>query len=252
MSMYYVVADSYKDKEEWVKALPHSFPNGGKLLRDARNTVAVYDGRNLVVKRFKRVAIIQAIAYTFFRPTKARRAYYYAERLLSLGIATPKPVAFIEIKEGMLFRRGFFISEYSSDADLLCLEQMTTSERKPYVDAFVGFMLRLHKAGFMHGDSNLTNFMYHRENDGTLSFSTIDINRSHFLSSEPSHKQCLHNLVRLTHNRELLKEIVGAYALLRGWNEKESFDFVMSKLSFFETKLSIKRMFKKALGIQKH
>ena len=53
----------------------------------------------------------QQVVYTFFRPTKAARAFRFAAEFRKRGIVTPHEMAYIEQKEHGLFTTGYFISE---------------------------------------------------------------------------------------------------------------------------------------------
>ena len=64
----------------------------------------------------------------------------------------------------------------------------------------------------------------------------IDINRSKILDGEPSRQQCLKNMVRITHRRDLYEFIVRAYAKERGWNEDETAQEALILLDEFEKK----------------
>ena len=83
---------------EFVDGLPQRFEQEGSLLYDERNVIRRFEvnGTVLVVKRFKRPNFFQRIAYTFFRSSKAFRAYHNGEELIRRGISTPFPIAYLE------------------------------------------------------------------------------------------------------------------------------------------------------------
>ena len=83
---------------EFVDGLPQRFEQEGTLLYDERNVIRRFEvnGTVLVVKRFKRPNFFQRIAYTFFRSSKAFRAYHNGEELIRRGISTPFPIAYLE------------------------------------------------------------------------------------------------------------------------------------------------------------
>jgi hypothetical protein len=64
----------------------------------------------------------------------------------------------------------------------------------------------------------------------------IDVNRSHFCDGWPSDEQCLRNLVRITHRRDLYVDIVRRYATLRGWNADDTEQKAVALLDRFEHK----------------
>ena len=93
-----------------------------KVFCHNRNIVEKFNmqGKEYVIKIYKQPNIINRIAYKYFRMSKAKRAFIYAERLLALGIDTPQPVAYIERRE----REGFSqqaISSRSTCHTALCV-----------------------------------------------------------------------------------------------------------------------------------
>ena len=78
-----------KDAVDFVNSLPETFDNSGKTVFSGRNTIKVFKvewggkAQEVCVKRFKRPNAAQKIAYTFFRTTKAQRAFENAHELIS-------------------------------------------------------------------------------------------------------------------------------------------------------------------------
>ena len=109
------------------------------------------------------------------------------------------------------------------------------------MSAFVHFLVDMHEKGFVHGDTNLSNFLY-RADTSPMKYhiTTIDINRSHF-SSAPSEKECLKSLMRITHERTALKKIIGEYARMRGWDVDMSVGYVVGCIERFEKRKAMKR-----------
>ena len=91
----------------------------------------------------------------------------------------------------------------------------------------------MHSRGVLHGDLNLSNFLYRTADDG-YHFTMIDINRSHFTDGWPTDSQCLDNLVRLTHRRDLYEYLVKSYARQRGWDEETTAASALRLLEKFE------------------
>lgn len=230
----YFVNPKYRMYGSFVHSLPDVFDKSGRLVYNSRNQVRLFDapdGQILVVKRFKVPMLHQRIDYTFIRPSKAMRAYTFALRLVELGISTPDPVACIETHMNGLFYYGYLVSTYCPDPDVSFLRE-DYEGHDDLIDAIAHFIADMHEKGFVHGDVNLSNFLYRKEGDG-YRLTTIDINRSHFYR-HPSARQCLDSLVRLTHVRPLLRRIVVRYAELRGWDSTACYGYVERKLSRFE------------------
>ena len=93
----------------------------------------------------------------------------------------------------------------------------------------------MHSRGVLHGDLNLSNFLCTKDEKG-YRFTMIDTNRSHFTEGWPTDGQCLKNLVRLTHRRDLYEDLVRRYARLRGWDADSTARQALLLLERFENK----------------
>ena len=236
-----IINPVYSHLSDFIHSLPTIYDNEGELVYDERNQVRFFtvEGRTIVVKRFKKPMLHQRFDYTVFRSSKAKRAYLYGMKLVELGINTPTPIACIEIYRKGLFYQGYLVTEFCGDPDARILREEPEGH-DDLVEAVAKFLVDCHEKGFIHGDTNLSNFLYHKEAPG-YHITTIDINRSHF-SPNPSKKECLESLFRLTHVRPTLKHIVSRYAALRGWDEASSIAVVMDKLERFEHRKKILKL----------
>ena len=228
-----IINPTYQSLERFVYSIPSVFDKQGTLIYDERNQVRVFmvGEMKLVVKRFKRPLLHQRIDYTLFRPSKAKRAYLYGMKLVELGISTPTPIAYIETYHLGMFTQGYLVTEFCGDPDARVIRE-EPEKHDDLIESVVRFIVDCHEKGFIHGDTNLSNFLYHKDASG-YHITTIDINRSHFLPN-PSKEQCLGSLFRLTHVRPALMKIVRRYAELRGWDTTSSVQFVLEKLDKFE------------------
>ena len=234
--MKIVVDGKYQYLAPFIAQLPHLLDEGrGELVYDGRNQVARFHEQGLVmmVKRFKRVNFIQQIVYSFFRKTKAERAYLFAEEFASRGIKTPQRVAYIEQKKNGLFTFGYFVSLEAVGTEGHLLLREVKDYDPDLAEAVARQMVLMHSRGVLHGDLNLSNFLCNHDNEG-YHFTMIDINRSHFCEGFPSDKECLQNMVRLTHRRDLYEDLIRRYALLRGWNAGSTIQKAVALLDRFE------------------
>lgn len=237
--MKIIIAEEYRQYSDFINSIPARFDRGdGEILKDKRNSVRrfVYQGKAFVAKRYKRVNWIQRIVYTYFRPTKAERAFRFAAELRRRGIDTPHEVAYIETAEHGLFTVGYFIYEESKGREVY--EEVID---KPVfdpklVDAVIDQIVFMHSKGVLHGDMNSANFLYTVDNDGKYHFCMIDTNRSHFRNGMPSDKECLENLKRFTHRRDLYEYVVRGYARRRGWDEESTLQKAVALLDKFENR----------------
>jgi len=243
--MKIIIHPEYQLAQHLIVQLPNMFATKGTIIYAGRNVVKSFDTQfgEWVVKRYKSPNIVQKIAYSFFRKSKAERAYIYADKLLALGINTPNAIAYIEEKKYKLFNYSYFISNVCKDAPLYPTLVETTNYNKELVGKLAAFFVEMHKKGFLHGDPNLDNILYRPIGENDFSFTVIDTNRSVF-KTEISYEACLDNLKRITHRRGLLQEIVEEYAKLRNWDIQLSIKRVMTALDKFERRRQLKRIIK--------
>ena len=242
-----IINPKYVSLAKFVNELPQKFDKEGMLIYDSRNQVRVFkvDGEKIVVKRFHRPLFTQRFDYTFVRPSKAKRAYTYAHRLRELHINTPEPIACVEGYHWGLYKEGYVVSAYCGDPDARILRE-EWEEHDALFKALAHFLVDMHEKGFMHGDTNLSNFLYREDPQSPTGYciTTIDINRSKFVEN-PTREVCIRNLMRLTHVRPALEKIVGLYAELRGWNVEWAKLLVIQKLEAFEKRRELKHKMRK-------
>ena len=108
----YEIAPEFRDLESWISRLPADFSTTGVTIFKSRNEVKVFTVGDylLNVKAFKIPNLINRFAYVYFRGSKAARSYRYARKFLSLGIATPKAIGYVNCIEGGLLRESYYIS----------------------------------------------------------------------------------------------------------------------------------------------
>ena len=240
--MKVVVDEKYQHLTDEIARLPQRMAEGeGEVVYDSRNRVVRFavDGLSLMVKRFKRVNVVQQVVYSFFRKTKAERAFLFAHEFLKRGIDTPQPVAYMEERRHGLFTIGYFVSLETPGTETSLLLREVQDYPRDLAEAVARQVVLMHSKGILHGDLNLSNFLVKpapapREGRTSYSFTMIDTNRSHFCNGFPSDNECLKNMVRLTHRRDLYEDLVRRYALLRGWNADETARRSLALLTRFE------------------
>ena len=230
---------------QFVRQLPELFPASGEVLHDGRNQIRAFDieGERLVVKRYKRPSAFNAVMYSFFHKSKARRAYEHALRLRELEIDTPEPVAWSEYRRNGLITETYFVSRRSDYAPLTAAtERFPTSDSLPMLEAFARFTVRLHEKGICHEDFNQTNILWrHDEATGRYHFQLIDINRMKFLRRPLRPDECMINLRRLSCPAVAFLYILDRYAETRQWD----MDDTLLRGTFFRLLFGRRQQFKK-------
>lgn len=213
MKIKSIVIDSkYNKDRETINDIISGKVKNEQTFCDQRNKVwLVSNGESKwVVKKFKRPTLANCVIYTLLRPSKAKRAFDYAYRLLDNDIDTAHPVAYIEIYKHGFFHTGYYISEYVPLPGLDNINGLDDNETDKLLTDLAAFTARMHGLGIVDFDYNVSNILWNKGNDGHYHFTLIDINRTRF--------NCNHLLecaIALTTNA-LLDRFVDRYCEMRG------------------------------------
>lgn len=189
----------YEHLRHYLISLPFNFEDEGcgSIMRNGRNVVKLID-EQFVVKKFVKVTWVNRIIYSFFRKTKARRAYENAVKLRRHEVKTPEEVAYIEIKKYGIMQCCYYIYRYSDCKQLSESIEDNLSFDKDLIDQFAKFVATLHINNIYHNDLNPSNVLYRRNHrTGKIEFQLIDINRIRFTTTNESMNYCLRNLSRI-------------------------------------------------------
>ena len=232
--MNIVINPDYSKLSLFIKQLPSDFSNGGDMIYEARNQIKKFRVQDIdvVVKRYKVPICINRIIYAFFRPSKAKRAYDYAMFLLSKGIRPPEPIAYIEVKKGLFFYQGYFISKMENYPRMMRDFYNSIGSGEYILDKFAEFTLKVHESGILHLDYSPGNVLYEQVGDD-VHFSLVDLNRMRF--GKLTKKECLRNFDRISPSDEVTSYIVTEYSRLRGWDIASSVETALYyKRKFWE------------------
>lgn len=234
-----------KQFRNFAERLPETFDLEGETLHDGRNRIKAFDvgGDRLVVKRYKRPNAFNTLIYSFFRKSKARRAYEHARRLQALGIGTPQPVAWCECRRRGVIRDTYLITRRTADRAITGLTQrFPEPDTLPPLSAFAAFVVRLHALGVEHKDFNHSNILWHSDPaTGQYAFQLIDINRMRLHRRPLRPRACMVNLRRLACPAGAFLYILDRYAEQRGWNVDET----LLRGTFFRLLFGRRQQFKR-------
>ena len=215
-----ILHEDYKNLHPFLSSLPEQFDTSGDLMFQARNTIKSYriEGMDIVVKSYGNPLFINRIIYGNIRSSKAKRAYNYALKLRDYGIGTPQPLAYIEIKKGLILHKSFFISLKSTFPNRLsdlCTETPAKDVDK-LARGIAVFTAKLHDLGILHKDYSSGNLLYEINKDEVL-LQVIDLNRMRF--GRVGRKKGCKNFERLCLNDEILSRIAEEYAEVRSFDK---------------------------------
>lgn len=210
--MTVIINPTYKSLEAFITQLPDRFGMEGEIVYEARNQLKkfVVQGHEIIVKRYKIPHLINRIAYTFIRPPKAVRAYEYAQKLLSMHIQSPEPIAYIIDKKDGLIAYSYFVSIYESAYKDIRPVMEGSEIDEDLIQSLGRYTARLHNQGVLHHDLSPGNVLYAKKGNA-YQFSLIDINRMEFSQNISFKKRCK-SFNRLSHNMDILKKVAAAYA----------------------------------------
>ena len=192
-----------------------------------RNTIKkiIIENYSLNVKLFKVPHLINRIAYSFFRKSKANRSFEYAEILISNGINTPKPIAYFEYSNFNFLNKSFYISN-QLDYDITYRE-LVNNKNYPNFDTilreFTRFTFDLHEKGINFLDHSPGNTLIKRNvHTKKYDFYLVDLNRMKF--HPMSFKDRMKNFSKLTPKKEMVEVMANEYAKLFDESEKKIFN----------------------------
>lgn len=177
--MNIILQPEYLQLNDFVKNLPLDFENLGTVLYKVRNEVRLIevDGLKVVVKKFKVPHLINRIAYTFFRKSKARRSFEYSNTLITNGFGAAIPIAYSEYKRYGLLSESYYVSVFCAyNRDFNEFRCQGVEGREVILSDFAKFTARLHKSGIRHLDYGGGNILFETTESGT-NFCLIDVNR---------------------------------------------------------------------------
>lgn len=86
----------------------------GQILKNGHTSFVSrlrWNDKNIVVKRYNHKGFIHSLRHTI-KKSRARRNWLHAHRLRELNITTPRPLAYIEQRKGLLVWKSYLVTEY--------------------------------------------------------------------------------------------------------------------------------------------
>jgi len=221
MSRKIIINPQYEELSEFIYSLPDTFCKTGEVIRNIRNEIRVIKTGNykLVVKSYKVPNIINKIAYGGLRKSKAERAYEYAMLLLSKGIGSPVPVAYVTEKKNGLFSKSYFVSLFSEcPYNYYNLLEMEFKRKSEILESIAKTTAKMHENNFFHQDYTGGNILFD-EKTSVIPVELIDLNRMSFRKIDIT-TGCK-NFSKLCATEEMLEIMAKMYANARGYNEEQ-------------------------------
>lgn len=213
--MTIVLHPSYEPLRPWIASLPNIFSQTGEVIYQERNEIrrmTAPDGTMVCVKKFRQPNWLNRWVYRFLRQPKAQRAYENACRLLSLGVDTPEPIAYL--LDGRWLKDSYLVTVQSSLSHTFYeFRDGQIEGKQSLIEAFAHFTATIHQAGVLHLDFSPGNILYDQVN-GQWRFQLVDVNRMRLGKVSP--KQGCKNLCRLWGKQDFFDTLAPIYAQDRG------------------------------------
>jgi lipopolysaccharide kinase (Kdo/WaaP) family protein len=246
-----IIHPKYATQEKAILQLVTTFFGEGNLIvKGSRNTIKsnVLGDEKVNIKYFKRPGTLKSIIYSFFRSTKAKRSYDYANYLLQHNIPTPFPMAYIEERNGLgLLGDSYYISE-QIDYDFTIRELIHNPlfpERNIILEQFTEFTFKMHEANVNFLDHSPGNTLIIKKGAGQYDFYLIDLNRMKF--ENLSIKARMDNFKKMWLSKSMVKVIAKKYAELSYQSEVKLHNILLEKTLDFKRKITKKKWLKRKL-----
>lgn len=244
--MKIVLNPQYLFLQDFISQIHNNFSKSGKVVYQGRNEIRLFEenGLQINVKRYRVPNFFNRIVYSFFRPTKAQRAYEYALAVLAKGIETPVPIGYIEEKEKGLLSTSYFISLQCPYSHMMRdIERLPLNDAsKEVLSAFARFTANLHQNKILHLDYSPGNILFENTTEG-IRFSIVDLNRMKFETIDED-KGC-GNFARLCFSESAFRFLADQYASARGFDSEICQQKVLCYFQDFRKYWDRKQKFKK-------
>jgi len=120
-----------------------------------------WNNKNIVVKRYDRKGFIHSLRHTI-KKSRASKGWLYAHFLGALNIATPRALAYIEQRKGLLIWQSYLVTEYVDGQKLwhfLREDNVTEPQKLDGIRQVVKLLEKLWKYSITHGDLKHVNVL---------------------------------------------------------------------------------------------
>ncbi len=251
--MKIILNSIYKKQEKAILQLVnHFFDEGNLIVQGSRNTIkSNFIGEETVnIKFFKKPGLFKSIIYSFFRNSKAKRSFDYANYLINHNIQTPLPIAYVEERNSLgLLGDSFYICK-QIDYDFTIRELIHNPlfpERNTILEQFTEFTFKMHEAKVNFLDHSPGNTLILKRENGNYDFFLIDLNRMKF--EDLTLEMRLDNFKKMWLSKQMVKVVARKYAQLCGQNEEQLHQLLLKKTKDFKRKITQKKYWKRKLKL---
>jgi len=138
--------------------------DAGQILKNGQTSCVsrlTWNGKDVVVKRYNHRGLVHSLRHTVKR-SRACRAWLHGHRLGMLEIPTPKPLAYIEQRKGLLVWNSYLVTPYVEGQkldDFLQDDSVHREHRLAVTQQIIQLLEKLWKYRITHGDLKHTNVL---------------------------------------------------------------------------------------------
>ncbi len=224
-----VLQPEYEGLRDFVCSIPERFASGeGEVIYKGRNELRkmTCDGLDLVVKSFRRPNFINRFVYGIFRPSKAMRSYDHARLYVAIGVGTPYPVGYLNVRRGLLLDRSYYVTLASTCPHVY---NDLFYQHFDYADEVLRAVGRvtavLHEHGYAHKDYGRGNILFQKTPDG-IKLEIVDLNRM-YVGPIDMERGCK-NFERLPATPHMHRLMAEEYAAARGFDAEKCFELMQA------------------------
>lgn len=250
--MQVILHPDFKNQKNSILQLVATFFNEGDLIvKGARNTIKSndLDGKRVNIKYFAKPNLFKSIIYSFFRSTKAKRSFDYANYLLVHNIATPSPIAYVENRNrfGFLSESYYICNQIEYDFTIReLIHNPLFPDRNNILEQFTEFTFRMHEASINFLDHSPGNTLIVKKSEGKYDFYLVDLNRMKFenLSIEAR----MDNFKKMWLSKTMVKIVASTYSKLSQHPEEKLHKILLKTTTSFKRKITKKKYLKRKIG----
>lgn len=250
--MRITIHPKYKNQEKAIIQLVTTFFGEGDLIvKGSRNIIKsnVLGNEKVNIKFFQKPGFIKSIIYSFFRSTKAKRSFDYANYLAEHSIPTPFPIAFVEERNafGLLGNSYYICEQINYDFTIReLIHNPQFPERHTILEQFTEFTFKMHEAKINFLDHSPGNTLIVNEGNGRYKFYLIDLNRMRFQNL--SIEKRMDNFKKMWLSKLMVQIVAKKYAQLSQQPEAKLQAVLMQKAQQFKRKTARKKFLKRKIG----
>lgn len=224
-----IIHPDFERVKDFVASVFERFQRGeGTVIHKGRNELREmeHDGQLFVVKSFRRPNFINRFVYGIVRPSKAKRSYDYAEKFLNIGVGTPQPVGYLNVRKGWLFDKSYYVSVKSECPYVYKdLFERKFEYEEEVLRAIGRITAVLHEHGYAHKDYGRENILFQKTENG-VKLEFVDLNRMYIGAIDM--KRGCKNFERLPATPQMHRWIVEEYAKARGFDVEKCFELMVA------------------------